>query len=124
MRSRLYLLTTNERKLGEWRRNFDRYGIEVRALPPAAGPDSIEALLRGASEGERVLAVCREQSDLVKPGTTEPSERLDLEAVENLTELTAWVLHDGRVERLHYEHRTPGTIDRSQGTAEGPGGWW
>ena len=124
MRSRLYLLTTNERKLGEWRRNFDRYGIEVRALPPAAGPDSIEALLRGADEGERVLAVCREQSDLVKPGTTEPSERLDLEAVENLTELTAWVLRDGRVERLRYEHRTPGTIDRSQGAAEGPGGWW
>jgi hypothetical protein len=124
MRSVIYLATKNERKLAEWRRNFDRYGVEIRPVPRRPTPEVVDELLRSAGPGERVLALCKEQSDLVRPGTEEKSPRLDLELVDNLTTLRAYVLRDGVVEELTYTHRTPGYVDRSGGACEESGGWW
>lgn len=123
MKTVIYLATSNERKLAEWRRNFDRYGAQVRQVSAELTPDEAEALLRGASPGERVLAVCREQSDLYRAGTDEKSLREDLALVDNVTRLHALVLRDGQACALSYTHRTPGYIDRA-GCDEGPGGWW
>lgn len=124
MKTVIYLATVHERKVAEWRRNFDRYGAEVRRVEPRdVDPAAVEALLRGAP-GERVLAVCREVSDLYQSGTDKKSKREDLELVDNVTHLQAFLLRDGQVTEISYTHRTPGYIDRSRGATEGPGGWW
>jgi hypothetical protein len=95
MASILYLLTTNARKAAEWRRNFERYGIEVRATEA----ETARGLIAGAAAGIRVIAVCSEDSDLVERGTRTPSARRDLELVDHLTEVVHERFVDGLAER-------------------------
>jgi hypothetical protein len=119
MASRLLLLTGNPRKLDEWRRNFARYGIEVHAVDRPAIREAARELL-----GPRVIAVCREQSDLFERGVAIPSARRDLELVDQVTTITAWFVADGEVSEAHYEYRAEGFIDRTDGASEEAGGWW
>lgn len=124
MASRLALITANPRKLGEWRRNLDRYGIEVVAVDAAATAEAARALLSAPPAPGRWIAVCREESDLFERGTHVPSARLDLELVDHLTVITAWYLDEGELREAHYEHRAEGFVDRSEGRSEEAGGWW
>src|SRR5688572_25730083 len=125
MKTILVLLTENPRKVDEWRRNFDRYGIDIVAAPVDEAPVTLEALLSGSDTGARVLAVCREQSDLYIRGTRKKSPRRDLELVDNVTELSVYTLaEDGRVESERYAHVSEGYIDRAGGATEEPDGWW
>lgn len=124
MATRLALLTGNPRKLGEWRRNFDRYGIEVVAVDAPATAEAARALLDAPSAGARWIAVCREESDLFERGTHARSARLDLELVDHVTVITAWYLDEGGLREAHYEDRAEGFIDRSEGRSEEAGGWW
>ncbi|MCY1072231.1 hypothetical protein OV090_46220 [Nannocystis sp. RBIL2] len=120
----LVLLTTNGRKADEWRRNFDRYGIAVRAVAAAATAETARALIEAAPAGVRVIAVCREDSDLFVHGTDIRSERHDLELVDHVTTIVAWFMEDGELREAHYRHRAEGFVDRSDGACEEPGGWW
>ncbi|MCY0990700.1 hypothetical protein OV203_26385 [Nannocystis sp. ILAH1] len=120
----LVLLTTNGRKADEWRRNFDRYGIAVRAVAAAATAETARALIEAAPAGVRVIAVCREDSDLFVHGTDIRSERHDLELVDHVTAIVAWFMEDGELREAHYRHRAEGFVDRSDGACEEPGGWW
>ncbi len=124
MASTIVLLTSNQRKADEWRRNFERYGIAVDAADTAPSPEAARALIDGAAPGSRVIAVCREQSELVAPGTTTPSAREDLELVEHWTAIVAWFVEDGELRGARYEHRAEGFVDRSSGATEEAGGWW
>lgn len=124
MASTIVLLTSNPRKADEWRRNFERYGIAVQAVDAAAGPEAARALIEGAAPGARVIAVCREQSELVARGTTTPSAREDLELVDHWTEIAAWFVEDGELREARYEHRAEGFVDRARGATEEAGGWW
>ncbi|HEY8375609.1 MAG TPA: hypothetical protein VIK91_03930 [Nannocystis sp.] len=124
MTSVIYLLTANSRKAAEWRRNFERYGIDVRPVAGPASPDTARELIAAAPPGTRVVAVCREDSDLYQRGTRIRSERLDLELVDHVTDLVAWFIEDGELRELRYEHRAEGFIDRSRGAVEEEGGWW
>src|SRR5690606_29661114 len=124
MASELVLLTANPRKAEEWRRNFIRYGIAVRAVAAEATPETARALLTSGGPGARVLAVCREESDLFERGTTRRSARQDLELVEHVTVVVAWFFADGELREARYEHRAEGFVDRSRGACEEEGGWW
>ncbi|MEZ4450465.1 MAG: hypothetical protein R3B09_13380 [Nannocystaceae bacterium] len=124
MASALLLFTANPRKADEWRRNFERYGIDVRAVAGPASPERARELLDAAPGGPRIIAVCREESDLYERGTLTPSARRDLEIVDQVTTITAWFLEDGALHEAHYEHRAEGFVDRSGGAAEEEGGWW
>ncbi|MCA9636469.1 MAG: hypothetical protein KC420_10630 [Myxococcales bacterium] len=120
----LVLLTANPRKLAEWRRNFERYGIAVEAADAPATLEAARAILAGSTPERRVIAVCREWSDLVERGGRRVSARADLELVDHLTEIRAWFVEDGEVREATYEHRAEGFVDRSGGAAEEEGGWW
>lgn len=124
MASTIVLLTSNHRKADEWRRNFERYGIAVQAIDRPAGPETARALIEGAGPGSRVIAVCRESSELCERGTTRPSAREDLELVDHVTSIVAWFVEDGELRGARYEHRAEGFVDRSGGATEEAGGWW
>lgn len=124
MASVIVLRTSNARKAEEWRRNFERYGIAVRAVDGPATPEAARAVLAGAEPGTRVVAVCREQSELCERGTEVPSARRDLELVDHVTTIVAWFVEDGELREARYVHRAEGFIDRSGGAAEEAGGWW
>lgn len=124
MASTIVLLTSNARKADEWRRNFERYGIAVQAIDRPAGPETALALIEGAAPGSRVIAVCRESSELCERGTTRPSAREDLELVDHVTAIVAWFVEDGELRGARYEHRAEGFVDRSSGATEEAGGWW
>ena len=125
MASVLLLLTRNPRKLDEWRRNFERYGVEVRASEVAATPESARGLLEaGANTHPRVLAVCREHGNLYERGSKTVSQRRELELVDQVTTITAWLLREGQLDEAHYEYRAEGSINRSNGAGEESGGWW
>lgn len=126
MASRLLLLTRNPRKVEEWRRNFARYGIEVEGVggDEEAPREVARALLEAGAGKPRILAVCREESDLFERGTATLSARRDLELVDQVTTITAWFLADAQLCEAHYEHRAKGFIDRKDGATEEDGGWW
>ncbi|MBZ5708420.1 hypothetical protein [Nannocystis pusilla] len=124
MAPEIVLLTTNGRKAEEWRRNFVRYGIAVRAVAASASAATARRLIDAAAPGVRVLAVCREDSDLFVRGTDVRSERHDLELVEHVTAIVAWFVEDGELREARYEHRAEGFVDRSHGASEEAGGWW
>lgn len=120
----IVLLTSNGRKAEEWRRNFVRYGIAVRAVDEAATAATARALIDAALPGIRVVAVCREDSDLFVHGSDVRSERHDLELVDHATAIVAWFVEDGELREARYEHRAEGFVDRSGGASEEAGGWW
>lgn len=120
----LVLLTTNPRKAAEWRRNFVRYGIAVRAVDAPATAATAGALLDAAESGVRTIAVCREDSDLFERGTATRSGRHDLELVDHVTAIVAWYREDGELREARYEHRAEGFVDRSRGATEEADGWW
>ena len=122
MASTIVLLTSNQRKADEWRRNFERYGIAVQAIDRPAGPETARALIEAAAPGSRVIAVCRESSELCERGTTRPSAREDLELVDHVTAIVAWFVEDGELRGARYEHRAEGFVDRSSGATEEAGG--
>ena len=111
MKRVIYLLTGNPHKLPEYQRHFVRYGIEVLAAAPGLDP---EGLAREASAERRVLAVLREASSLVRHGTDEPADMEDLERVDNVTQLHAWVAGPEQVRAFHYTYRTEGHVDLSR----------
>lgn len=119
----IYILTNNNRKFEEWKNNFRRYRIEVRKGPPEGDMDYP---YHNPKEGEKVLAVCRETSNLYKPDTEELSERKHLDLVDNVTNLkVAYLDHEGKYTTTDYRHVTKGYIDRDGGKlAEEEDGWW
>lgn len=127
-RREVCLLTDNERKVSEYRRLFDRYGIGVVRRPAgiAQSEPEVRALLEARPDPEtRTIAVLREESRLVRHGGRDPAEMLDLERVDNLTTLRAWTLDRGAIVSRTYEHATEGWIDlsRRQPPASDVFGW-
>lgn len=124
MRSIVYLLTTNPKKHAEWQSNFDRYGITVERLSPDTDAPEIARLLRSGDADRRILAVCREESDLYRRGTHDRSDRRHLELVDNVTDLTVHFIKNDAVTTETYRHVTEGFVDRSKDATESDGGWW
>lgn len=123
------LLTNNERKLPEYRKLFERYGIEVVRGPAERERSEAEvrALLEDRPESRtRTIAVLREESALVKHGRREPAAMIELERVDNLTTLRVWTLAEGALASRTYEHATEGWVDlsrRAPAGAEEVFGW-
>ncbi len=110
----VYAMTGNQKKYQELVNFFDVYGIEVLQVPVVADPGLVQSLLRSGESGLVPLAVIREESQLVKPGTLLPSSMRDGVDVENLSVLRVHQLRQGHVETKEYVNRTQGTIDLSR----------
>jgi adenylate kinase len=108
------VLTTNERKLPEYRTHLDRYDVEVHRVDPCDDPTWLAELLACSTETVRILALIREESDLYKHRTTERSSFRHLERVENVATLRVHRSADGALETTTYRHSTEGYIDTTR----------
>jgi adenylate kinase len=114
------VLTTNERKLPEYRTHLDRYDVEVHRIDPVEDRAWLAELLACSTEGVRILALIREESDLYQYRTTQRSTFQHLERVENVATLTVHKLVDGALESTTYRHATEGYIDATRRRAGEP----
>jgi hypothetical protein len=96
----VYLLTSNPHKLGEYVRNFERYGIKVYLKNPSAfdSDESKFAILKNikTSNGvvSGVLGMLEDHTELFKSGTKERAQIVDLELVDQTTILTVHQLNE------------------------------
>jgi hypothetical protein len=112
MRRFVYLCTENKRKLEEFVRVFDRYGIEVLQTPKLEVASAIVTALLHAKTKELVpVAILREESVLAKPGTNEFSSKRPGVKAEHLSVLHAQYLNAaGLVSAKEYTHSTQGVM--------------
>lgn len=119
MARRVLLLTANARKLEEYRRRLDAYGLAVEQAPPDEDPAALAALLAG----EGVLALLREESALFGLDGAPLAALEHLAVAVNRCRLRVHARGPaGEVATTAHEHAIEGHLDLGLRAAPGPDG--
>jgi len=102
------LMTSNARKLEEYKQRFRPYGIRVRQLPKT--PEAVSGWL----EDKKTVAVLRERSNLFGPDGAPLEDPPHLQVASNRTTLTAWTRGEAGLVEQTWERCIEGFVDRTR----------
>lgn len=108
MARHIALMTSNPKKLAEYKNRFDLYGIDV--IQKSKDLDA-EGYLK---DHPKAVAVLREESNLYRDGETLDRPFKDLTTAVNNTRMVAWTLEESELEKTVYVSEIEGYIDTSR----------
>lgn len=119
MRRFVYAATSNPKKLQEYVKIFDLYGVEVLQAPEEINAAPFDAALLKAGTADLVpLGIIRETSNVYRPGTKILSSLRDGVEAENRSDLEAKWIDNGALVTKKYSVSTLGNIDHSKGRSK------
>jgi hypothetical protein len=107
----IYLMTTNNKKISEYQKHFNKYGIQVEQISPEKDETKVKELF-SAEAGVKVLSIMMDESNLYCPGTMVRSDLAHLSLVDQVSTLYVYIIRiDGQMACKCYKHKTEGYID-------------